>query len=224
MTSRYRGRVWQSKATLFGLPLIDINVSDPGSSSGSCGPNSKRPPHKIARGWIAIGDDVRGVVLAIGSIARGFIAVGGCALGGLSFGGLAVGVVAVGGLALGGLTLGGVGLGVYAIGGMAVGWQAAGGLAIARDVAVGGLAIADHAAFGGAGGTAYARDYALGFQGSAAHFNDDAAKTVLLAHPLKLVMDWTMAHMTRIRFAMFAVAFVPWMAILPLMYRPKRAT
>ena len=102
------------------------------------------------------------------------------------------------------------------------GGQAAGGLAIARDVAVGGLAIADHAAFGGAGGTAYARDYALGFQGSAAHFNDDAAKTVLLAHPLKLVMDWTMAHMTRIRFAMFAVAFVPWMAILPLMYRPKR--
>ena len=60
VTSRYRGRVWRSQASLFGLPLIDINVSDPCLSHDSCGPNSKPPAQKTARGWIAIGDDARG--------------------------------------------------------------------------------------------------------------------------------------------------------------------
>src|SRR5262249_38126091 len=127
VTRRYRGRVFRSRATLFGLPLIDINVRDPAPPAG---PAPARPPEEGrggARGWIAIGNDAAGILLAIGSRARGLVAVGGLALGAISFGGLALGVLAIGGL----------GVGVCAVGGSAVGWQACGGLAVAWDVACG---------------------------------------------------------------------------------------
>jgi zinc protease len=223
LASRYQGRVFRSRAALFGLPLIDVNVSDPGGSSGSSSQNSDGKLPRIARGWIAIGDHARGIILAIGSnTARGFFALGGRTVGVVSVGGLAVGLVAVGGLAVGVLALGGLSAGAIAVGGLGIGWQAAGGGAIAWDTAGGGLAIAHHAAFGGAGGTAYAHDYALGFQGSATHFNDEAAKAALVAHPLKLGMDWSLAHINWLRVAIFAVAFGAPVAMLPLMYRRER--
>jgi zinc protease len=225
LASRYRGRVYRSRASLLGLPLIDVNVSDPGGSSGADPQNSDGKPPRIARGWIAIGDHACGIILAVGSTtARGFIAIGGLALGVVSFGGLAVGPIAVGGLAVGGLAIGGLGVGAMAVGGLGIGWQAAGGGAIAWDTAGGGLAIAHHAAFGGAGGTVYAHDYAVGFSGSAAHFNDDAAKAVLLTHPLTLAMDWSMANMSWLRVAIFVAGFGLPVAILPLMYRRERRT
>lgn len=225
LASRYRGRVYRSRASLLGLPLIDVNVSDPGGAGDPMKPSSNGPVRKVARGWIAIGDDARGIILAVGSTtARGFIAVGGRALGVVSFGGLAIGLIAVGGLAVGGLALGGLGVGAIAVGGLGIGWQAAGGGAIAWDTAGGGLAIARHAAWGGAGGTVYAHDYAVGFSGSAAHFNDDAAKAVLLTHPLKLAMDWSMAHVNWLRVTIFAAGFGLPVAMLPLMYRRERKT
>ena len=135
---------------------------------------------RVARGWIAIGDDARGILLAIGSTARGLIAVGGRAFGVVSFGGLAVGLVAIGGLGLGVLGIGGLGAGVYAFGGGAVGWRSAGGLAIGWDVACGGGAFARHAAIGGA---AIAGDYAVGGEARARHANDEAARSVLVHHP-----------------------------------------
>jgi zinc protease len=182
MGERIGDRAFRSKATFLGLPLIDINWSAPmppgaGKPAGASGLDGGR---RVARGWIAIGDDARGIVLAIGSTARGLVALGGRALGVVSLGGVALGLVAIGGLGLGVLGIGGFGAGVVAFGGGAVGWRAAGGLAVGWDIACGGGAFAAHAAFGGA---AIAGDYAIGDDARARHANDEAAREFLLDHP-----------------------------------------
>jgi hypothetical protein len=72
----------------------------------------------------------------VGGIAVGTISFGGLALGGLTLAGLAVGMVAVGGLSAG----------LVALGGAAFGWTVAtGGLAVAREFAIGGVAVGAHA-------------------------------------------------------------------------------
>jgi hypothetical protein len=217
--ARFRGRVFRSRASLLGFPLIDINVSDPVSSCGTGRADSSDKKPRSARGWIAVGDEARGILLAIGSRAYGFVAVGGLAAGVLSFGGLAIGLIAVGGLAIGLVAVGGLGLGGLAIGGLAVGWQACGGGAIAWDVACGGFAAARHAAFGGA---AFAQDYALGGGGWASHFNDDAAKALLHSHPLKRGMDWYIANQARFTTLIILISLLAPAALLPLLYRRDR--
>jgi hypothetical protein len=62
-----------------------------------------------------------------------------------------------------------------------------GGGAVAWDVACGGGAAAWHAAYRGA---AVAHDYAVGGRAWAQHANDDAAKSILLNHPLVRGMGW----------------------------------
>jgi RNA polymerase sigma factor (sigma-70 family) len=64
ITSRYRGRVFRSETSFLGLPLLDINVSDPDLSGR---PTQRR----AARGWIAVGNDAYGVLfaLAVGRMA-----------------------------------------------------------------------------------------------------------------------------------------------------------
>jgi RNA polymerase sigma factor (sigma-70 family) len=208
MASRWRGRVYRSRASLLGLPLVDINVSDPMPQGGG--------ERRVARGWVAVGDEARGVLLAIGSRARGFIAIGGRSLGVLSFGGVAAGVVAIGGLALGVLSLGGLGVGAFALGGLAIGWQACGGGAIAWDTACGGGAVAWHAAYGGG---AVAHDYALGGGAWAAHANDAEARAVLLEHPLKQAVDWYTAHGKWVTGAFVALALMVSFGMMMAMYR-----
>lgn len=88
---------YQSKAKLFGLPLIHIHVGG-------------RYQTKVARGVIALGD-----------VAQGVIAVGGVSLGVISIGGVGIGVLSLAGVAIGGLAIGGVALGGFAIGGVAIG-------------------------------------------------------------------------------------------------------
>jgi zinc protease len=213
--ARHRGRVYRSRATLLGWPLIDIQVRDPLVEPG---PNGAEPGR--ARGWVAIGDEARGLLLAIArGGACGLVAVGGRSLGVVSLGGIACGLVASGGLAVGLLAFGGLGVGGIAIGGGAVGWQAAGGGAVAWDVACGGGAIAHHAAFGG---LAIARDFAVGGEGSAAHFNDPAAKAVLLRHPLKRGMDWYVGHLRWVTAGIVALSVLPPCLVWPLMYRRIR--
>jgi hypothetical protein len=129
---------------------------------------------------------------------------------------MALGVVSFGGLAAGLIGFGGIGLAVFAIGGLAIGWQACGGGAIAWDVAFGGLAIARRAAFGG---LAVAQEYAVGGGGSAAHFNDDAAKATLLDHPLKRGMDWYLSNPVSSNGLFIFISFLMGLAILRLMYR-----
>ena len=151
-------------------------------------PTAPEKGRRVARGWIAIGDDARGILLAVGSTARGFIAMGGRSFGVLSFGGLAMGLVAIGGLGLGVVGIGGLGAGVYAVGGMAVGWQAAGGWRRRWDAAVGGGAVARHMA---AGGAAIARDYAVGGGAYARHANDEQARAALSNHPfIRRALAW----------------------------------
>ncbi len=117
----------ESRLQLFGLPLVHVTGGRLVDGHYQRG---------IARGWIAVGDVAFGVILAVGGVAVGGIAVGG----------MGVGFLALGGLAVGGFALGGLAAGVVAAGGAAFGWWAAfGGLAVARDVAVGGAASALHA-------------------------------------------------------------------------------
>jgi hypothetical protein len=205
IASRYRGRVFRSRATLFGLPLLDLNVSDslPLAGQGQSTPAPRE--RRVARGWIAVGDDARGILLAVGHTARGLVAVGGRAVGVLSLGGMAVGLVAIGGFALGVVAVGGLGVGVLALGGGALGWQAAGGGAFAWDVAVGGGAVA--------------RDYAVGGAAWARCANDDAARTVLLDHPLAHAVQWSVASavLALASFILFCV-LTP-LTVFPLMYR-----
>ncbi len=76
-------RTFRSRARLLGLPLVDINMSAP--MPPGLGERDElaeaTPMLRVARGWIAIGDDARGVLLAVGSTARGFVAIGGRAFG-----------------------------------------------------------------------------------------------------------------------------------------------
>jgi hypothetical protein len=223
MAGRFRGRVYRSQATLLGLPLIDINVRDP-QPTGRTKPIGPSDPDfgsgpGVARGWVAIGDDACGILLAIGGIARGFIALGGRAIGVFSFGGVALGLVAFGGLGLGIIAFGGLGAGIYAFGGLAIGWQAADGGAIAWDVACGGGAVAWHAASGGA---AFAHDFALGGAARALHANDEMAKAVLINHPLEQGMRWYVAHVNRISTVILVFSLLIPFVMLPLMYRRAR--
>ena len=113
------GKRYCSKATLFGLPVIDVAL----------GPKDGEPYGK-AKGIVAIGDVATGGI-AVGGVARGVVAVGGVALGAFAIGGAAVGLVcATGGFALGGLAAGGGAVGILASGGGAAGVVAQGGGAL----------------------------------------------------------------------------------------------
>ncbi|WP_165232317.1 sigma-70 family RNA polymerase sigma factor [Aquisphaera insulae] len=178
--ARIGARSYRSKASLFGIPVLDVQFAAP--MPMVLDKERTDPDHgpKLARGWIAIGDEARGILLAIGGKALGLVALGGRTVGAVSVGGVAFGLIALGGLGVGALAIGGLGVGVYAFGGGSVGWRSAGGLAMGWDMACGGGAFARHAALGG---MAYARDYALGGQARARHANDREARTVLLGHP-----------------------------------------
>lgn len=160
--SKWEGRRWTSRWTFLGLPLIDIQFSDPQPAQlMSYSVDWRRP---AARGWIAMGDRAWGV-----------FALGNVAIGGIAFGGISVGAIAVGGLSFGGLCLGGVAIGMVALSGLAVGWLACGGMA-AGWLAFGGAAFAWRAA---KGGLAVAHDFAVGGQAIATHANDAAANAYL---------------------------------------------
>ncbi|HEX3626638.1 MAG TPA: sigma-70 family RNA polymerase sigma factor [Verrucomicrobiae bacterium] len=131
------GKVYEyrSRATFLGLPLFHYRMG-----RGVC---EKVQP---AVGWVAVGQVAYGILYASGGVAVGAISVGGISFGLLSFGGIGVGLLAFGGLAVGGVALGGSAIGIVASGGLAIGLHAAlGGVAAARDMAAGGMAIAAHA-------------------------------------------------------------------------------
>ncbi len=126
---------YRSSFTFFGLPLVHIRHGAPDGER-------VRP----AIGWIAIGDRAYGILFAAGGFACGGISMGGVAVGGIALGGVTLGLLSLGGLALGGLAIGGAAVGIMAVGGFATAWWAAeGGMAVARDFAIGGAAVAAHA-------------------------------------------------------------------------------
>lgn len=125
---------YKSKRTLFGLPLIHINVG--------------RGFYK-AKGIIAVGTAATGLIslgllsiglLSFGVLSLGLVAIAGLCVGVISIGGLSIGLVSLGGLAVGVLSVGGLSVGIYSIGGCAIGSHfAAGGYASAH-IAVGDVA------------------------------------------------------------------------------------
>lgn len=126
---------YKSSTTLFGLPLVHINVGRFGLYR--------------ARGVIAVGNVATGLV-SIGLISAGLLSFGCLSLGLLAIGAAALGLAALGGIALGaGIAAGGLAVGWLAIGGLAKGVYAAGGLAFAEKVAAGGAAFG-HIAIGDA--------------------------------------------------------------------------
>lgn len=117
--NRLKGRRFQSRARLFGMPAIDIAIGPHGDETRG-----------RARGFLAIGDNAKGVV-AIGGYARGLVAIGGTAIGGFSMGGLSIGLFGgIGGLVIGGFAFGGMTAGVCARGGVTAGYMADGGMAL----------------------------------------------------------------------------------------------
>lgn len=121
---------YKSRRTLFGLPLIHVNI-------GRWVPGQK---HCRAKGIIAVGNITSGI-LTLGGIASGIFSLGGISAGIFSFGGLSVGLLlALGGFSVGTVAVGGLALGIFAVGGGAFGIYALGGAAVAQKIAAGGAA------------------------------------------------------------------------------------
>lgn len=107
---------YKSRRTLFGLPLLHINVG--------------RGAMYRATGIVAIGLAARGVVavglvslgvLAVGAVSVGLLAAGAAALGGAATGAVAVGYVAVGSLAVGKVAIGSLAIGESVTGSLTLG-------------------------------------------------------------------------------------------------------
>ena len=134
-TNQPRPLEYRTSWSFLGLPLIHVLLDSPPGAN-----------QRVAKGWIAVGDIAIGVLFAAGGWAVGLFSLGGFALGIVPIGGVAVGLLALGGIGLAIWSVGGVGVGYLSVGGFALGWKGAfGGLAVAREVAVGGAAYAEHA-------------------------------------------------------------------------------
>lgn len=174
VVNNVQARSYRSPRALLGLPLLDVQVADPPAFDADGVEIRQAADKRTARGWIAVGDDARGVLLAVGGRAvggvaiggrsAGIVAFGGVALGVASFGGISLGMVSIGGLAVGVMALGGGALGWVAMGGLAVGMYAGGGAALSWKLAIGGLAVSRELAMGGASIGPQPVDPAAGFR------------------------------------------------------------
>lgn len=117
---------YKSGRTLFGLPLVHVNLGW----------------GKTAKGIVAVGFKAHGV-LSVGLLSMGVFSFGVLSLGALSVGAAALGVLSIGAIAVAlFLALGAAAAGFLAYGAVAVGFFSAGALAVAQYVAVGDHAIA----------------------------------------------------------------------------------
>ncbi|MCI8538866.1 MAG: helix-turn-helix transcriptional regulator [Oscillibacter sp.] len=116
---------YRSKRTLFGLPLVHINLMD----NGLC----------RAKGILAIGNVSIGVV-SLGTFSFGVVSLGAIAIGAFSLGALALGLLAIGAAAGGLGAVGGLAWGALALGGIAEGIYAVGDIASAAEIAIGEIA------------------------------------------------------------------------------------
>lgn len=112
---------YKSKKTLFGLPLVHVNVGR---------------GFKKAEGIVAIGNAATGVV-AIGLVSIGIISIGVASVGFIGLGVICAALLAIGTFALGGIAIGAIAVGVFAFGAIAAGMFSFGALAVASQVAIG---------------------------------------------------------------------------------------
>lgn len=126
---------YRSNITLLGLPLIHLRFG-----------RKRGESVRAVKAWFAVGDFAIGVVGAFGAMAIAPFSLGAFSVGLLSVGGLAAGVACWGGIGVGVWAIGGCALGWTAYGGCVVGWEAAQGVLVtARHLALGTVAVAQHA-------------------------------------------------------------------------------
>lgn len=119
---------YKSKRTLFGLPIVHINL----------GRGMKK-----AKGIIAMGNISYGVV-SIGFLSLGVFSIGLLSIGLVSIAAIAIGLLlGVGAIAIGTFSMGAISIGIFSSGALAIGKYAVGGGAIASDIAVGDYAKAN---------------------------------------------------------------------------------
>jgi hypothetical protein len=124
---------YRSRFNLLGWPVVHIRLRG----------GLERGPVKA---WIAVGDSAIGLIFALGAVAIAPFSFGGMSVGLVTLGGFALGLASFGALSLGPWACGGFAAGWHAFGACAVGWRAAQGfVAVARDFAVGAVALARHA-------------------------------------------------------------------------------
>lgn len=142
ISSYFRGYVYDSKTTLFGMPLVSIRLRLFGRVMRS---------QDVARGVIAIGNIAVGAV-SLGLMSVGLFSVGALSVGLLALGALAFGLAALGPVAVGLLAFGPVAAGLWYAGGVtALGGRIAVGMAAVGDTAVGYDALGKHVLLWGDG-------------------------------------------------------------------------
>jgi RNA polymerase sigma factor (sigma-70 family) len=208
--AQWEGRRWMSQRTLLGRPLVHIAFADPASEM----PGQLRGIPRTARGWVAIGDHARGVLLAIGNTAVGPIAIGT-----MSFGIISVGVVSGGLFSLGVVSIAALALGVVSLGG----WSIAGAIAVGY-LAAAPWAVGWHAA---KGAVAVAFHYADGAKAIAMHAGDGAAKQYFASSEFfrraANSFEWAVLkdHQPYLRWS-FLIVLVVTFSLLRLVYRRKQ--
>ncbi len=123
-----RGKYYEYKSerTLFGLPLVHINI----------GLGFRR-----AKGILAIGNIATGY-LSIGLISMGFVSLGFIGLGLISIATLGAGLLfSVGAIAAGLVAVGAIALGVFTLGALSIGMFSLGACSIASHIAIGDYAV-----------------------------------------------------------------------------------
>ena len=123
---RGRGYEYKSKRTLYGLPLVHVNIGW----------------MKKAKGIIAVGNIAQGVI-SIGLLSMGLLSFGLLSLGVIGFGVFGIGLLlAVGSISVGTFSIGAVAIGVFTLGAVSIGVYSIGAVAAASRVAVGDRAYA----------------------------------------------------------------------------------
>jgi hypothetical protein len=127
---------YRSAHTLFGVPLVHVRYASPDAGQPA------------VFGWFAGGDRAHGLICAWGGVAIAPISAGSVSLGLIAVGNLSVGLFSFGTVAAGWLAIGCAAVGVHAAAWLsALGWTSAqgGGFSVARIVAEGPVAFAQHA-------------------------------------------------------------------------------
>jgi len=123
--NRGRHYEYKSKKTLFGIPLVHVNI----------GRGMKK-----AKGIVAVGNIAQGLV-SVGLVSMGLVSFGILSLGLIGLGILAVGLLmAIAPIAIGTFSIGAIAIGIFTLGAVSVGMFSFGALSVASHIAIG-----DHA-------------------------------------------------------------------------------
>ncbi len=111
---------YKSKTTIFGLPLVHVNIGF----------------GRVAKGIFSIGLVSAGFI-SVGLLSLGLFSFAMLSLGLLSLGAISAGAISLGGVSLGIIVLGGVAIGCFSMGGCSIGLFAFGGFAWGKYIGVG---------------------------------------------------------------------------------------